>query len=349
MRRERDIIAGKCPAGSASAPAPAPASPAGSAETGYSGPPADIEYSIWGDPAEIKNQQAIVDAFTAANPTITVNVTVSDWDPYWDKLQTGLAGGDAPDVFAMDGPLGPDYQTRDVLLDLTPYIEGEGYDLSQLDDNAVKDFTTADGAQFGLPRDLNVIALFYNKEMFDDAGIAYPDDTWDWAKLVEVGKQLTKDTNGDGTPDQWGVYTETTDMENAWSSFVWQAGGDILTADGTKSALDYRSERAGHPVPPGPDLEGEGLARSGDLRRDRRCLRAGRGGDGDQRLVARADARGGRARLRHRATAEGPGGPGDVGQPDGGGRLQGHQVARRRRGRSSSTWRAPRPRRRSWR
>ena len=231
------------PAGSAPGSAPASASapvgsPAASADTGYSGPPATLEYSIWGDPAEIKNQQAIVDAFTAANPTVTVNVTVSDWEPYWDKLQTGLAGGAAPDVFAMDGPLGPDYQTRDVLLDLTPYIEGESYDLGQLDANAVKDFTTADGAQFGLPRDLNVIALYFNKKMFDEASIPYPDGTWDWAKLVDVAHKLTKDANGDGQPDQWGVYTETTDMENAWSSLVWQAGGDILSSDGTKSALD---------------------------------------------------------------------------------------------------------------
>jgi multiple sugar transport system substrate-binding protein len=241
------------PEGSAAPPASQPAAspagsgdaPAGSASTGYSGPPATLEYSIWGDPAEINNQQAIVDDFVAANPNIDVNVTVSDWEPYWDKLQTGLAGGDAPDVFAMDGPLGPDYQSRDVLLDLTPYIEGESYDLGQLDDNAVKDFTTADGKQFGLPRDLNVIALYYNKKMFDEAGIPYPDDTWDWDKLVEVGKQLTKDTNGDGIPDQWGVYTETTDMENAWSELVWQAGGDILSADGTTSALDTDESAAG--------------------------------------------------------------------------------------------------------
>jgi multiple sugar transport system substrate-binding protein len=225
--------------GGAATPAAPPASGGASGgDTGYSGPPATLEYSIWGDPAEINNQKAIVEGFTTKNPTVTVNVTVSDWEPYWDKLQTALAGGAAPDVFAMDGPLGPDYQTRDVLLDLTPLIQKEGYDLGQLDDNAVKDFTTADGAQFGLPRDLNVIALYYNKKMFDDAGIPYPDDTWDWDKLVDVGKQLTKDTNGDGIPDQWGVYTETTDMENAWSSFVWQAGGDILAPDGTKTALD---------------------------------------------------------------------------------------------------------------
>ncbi len=248
------LVAGACggTTTSTAGPTTAPAASAGASEapgespsTGYSGPPVKIEYAIWGDPAEINSQKAIVEGFTAANPNITVDVTVADWDAYWDKLQTGLAGGAAPDVFAMDGPLGPDYQSRDVLLDLTPFIKAENYDLGQLDDNAVKDFTTRDGVVFGLPRDLNVVALYYNKDMFDAAGIPYPDDTWTWDKLVEVGKQLTKDTNGDGTIDQWGIYTETTDMENAWSSFVWQAGGDILTEDGTRSALDKPESAAG--------------------------------------------------------------------------------------------------------
>lgn len=202
-----------------------------SAATGYTGPETTISYAIWGDPAELKSQQAIVDAFTAANPKIKVDVTVSDWEAYWDRIQTGFAGGSAPDVFAMDGPLFPDYQSRDVLLDLAPYIQRDGYDLTQLADQGVADFTTTDGGQYGLPRDLNTIVLFYNKSMFDDAGIPYPDDTWDWAKLVEVGKQLTKDTNGDGKTDQWGFYTETTDMENYWSSLVWQNGGDIVSGD----------------------------------------------------------------------------------------------------------------------
>ena len=78
----------------------------------YGGPPAKIAYAIWGDTTELANQQKIVDAFTALDPTIRVKVTVADWDTYWDKLQTGLAGGDAPDVFVMDGPLFPDYQAR---------------------------------------------------------------------------------------------------------------------------------------------------------------------------------------------------------------------------------------------
>ena len=230
---------------SAGSPAGSAASASASAPTGYTGPAATIEYSIWGDPTELKNQQAIVDAFHTVEPKITVKVTVSDWDTYWDKLQTGLAGGAAPDVFAMDGPLFPDYAGRDVLLDLSPYVQAEGYPLDSLDANAVKDFTMPDGRQLGLPRDLNVIALFYNKTMFDKAGIPYPDDTWDWAKLVEVGKQLTLDTNKDGKVDQWGLYTETTDMENYWSSLVWQNGGDILAPDGKSVVLDQPAATGG--------------------------------------------------------------------------------------------------------
>ena len=225
--------------------APAASAPGASPGAGYSGPPTTIEYAIWGDPAELANQSAVVDDFRAANPNITVDVTVSDWDAYWEKLLTGLAGGAAPDVFAMDGPLGNDYQRRDVLLDLTPLVTADGYDLSQLDANAVKQFTTKDGTIFGLPRDLNTVALYYNKDMFDAANLPYPDDTWTWDTLVDVGKQLTLDTDGDGTVDQWGLYTETTDMENAWASFVWQAGGDILNADGTATALDTPETAAG--------------------------------------------------------------------------------------------------------
>src|SRR3954469_81595 len=225
------------PTTAASTGAESPATSTAPSPAGYTGPPVTIKYSIWGDPQEITNQKAIADAFHAANPAITVDVDVSDWEAYWTKLQTGLAGGAAPDVFAMDGPLFPDYHARDVLLDLKPYVDKDGYDLTQLADQGVKDFTTPDGGQYGLPRDLNVIALYYNKKMFDAAGVAYPDDTWDWQKLVDTAKKLTKDTNKDGKPDQWGFYTETTDMENFWLSLVWENGGDVLGTDGKTTAL----------------------------------------------------------------------------------------------------------------
>jgi multiple sugar transport system substrate-binding protein len=231
------------PAGSAAPVASAPASAATTAAKcgSYAGPPVTITYAMWGDTTELANQQKIVDAFTKLNPSIKVKVSVADWDSYWAKLQVDLAAGNAPDVFLMDGPLYPDYQTRDQLLDLTPFITRDGFDTSQLVDLAVQDFKAADGKLYGLPRDLNTIALFYNKTMFDAAGLPYPDATWDWNKLVEVATKLTK-TSG-GKTSQWGFYTETSDMENYWSSLVWQAGGDILSADKKTVAID--SDQAG--------------------------------------------------------------------------------------------------------
>jgi multiple sugar transport system substrate-binding protein len=224
----------------------------------------EITYSIWGDPQELSNQIALVENFEATHPGITVDVNVSDWEAYWTGLQTAIAGGDAPDVFAMDGPLFPDYQTRNVLLDLKPFIDRDGFDLSTLADAGVADFTTADGGQYGLPRDLNVVALYYNKAMFDAAGVPYPDESWDRDKLVEVGKQLTLDADGNGQPEQWGFYTETTDMENYWSELVWQNGGDIISADHTQTLLGSDEAVGGlqflqdliytHKIMPTPDL-----------------------------------------------------------------------------------------------
>jgi multiple sugar transport system substrate-binding protein len=232
------------PAPSSSGGPPPATAPGGSAAPStsaaacgtYHGPAATISYAIWGDTTELANQQKIVDAFTAMNPTIKVNVTVADWDTYWPKLLTSMAGGNAPDVFLMDGPLFPDYQTRDQLLDLTPLIARDGFDVNQLADLAVKDFVGADGHQYGLPRDMSTVGLYYNKKMFDAAGLAYPDATWDWAKLAEVATKLTK-TSGN-TTTQWGFYTETSDMENYWSSLVWQAGGDILSPDKKTVVID---------------------------------------------------------------------------------------------------------------
>ena len=67
-------------------------------------------------------------------------------------------------------------------------INRDSFDATQLADRASEDFTGRTATCTGCPRDLNTIALYYNKKMFDAAGIPYPDATWDWAKLVEVAR-----------------------------------------------------------------------------------------------------------------------------------------------------------------
>ena len=137
---------------------------------------ADITFMAWGAPEELAVWQKIADEFHAANPKITVKMDVSDWDSYWTKLDTLFAGGTPPDVFAMDGPLYLDWQSRDVLLNLQPYIDKASGFLDGFYPQTLQGYKASDG-YYGLPRDFQTIALFYNKDMFDAAGVAYPTAT----------------------------------------------------------------------------------------------------------------------------------------------------------------------------
>jgi multiple sugar transport system substrate-binding protein len=200
------------------------------------GAPAEITFSMWGAPEELTVWKQIVADFESANPNIKVNVEVSDWESYWDKLKTQLAAGTPPDVFAMDAPLYLDYQSRDVLLNLQPYLDKNPDMLKDVYPQTLEAYKTPDG-YYGLPRDFQTIVLFYNKDMFDKAGIAYPTVDWTWDDLRTAAKQLTKDTNGDGKMDQFGFIFDQWDMEVGWSEALWAYGGDIITPDHTKTLI----------------------------------------------------------------------------------------------------------------
>src|SRR5512142_1239520 len=121
--------------------------------------PTQITFMAWGSPEELDVWQKIVDECQAAHPDIRVKVDVSDWESYWDKLKTLYAGGTPPDVFAMDGPLYPDWQSRGVLLNLQPYIDKSPGLLDGLYPNTLTAYQRADG-YYGLPRDFQTIVLY---------------------------------------------------------------------------------------------------------------------------------------------------------------------------------------------
>jgi multiple sugar transport system substrate-binding protein len=136
----------------------------------------------------------------------------------------------------MDAPLYPDYQSRDVLLNLQPYIEEDNFDLSGYFENSLVCYQTSDG-YYGLPRDVQPSVMYYNKDMFDDAGISYPDETWTWDTVIEMGQKLTKDRDGDGATDQFGIWADLWDMELWWAALIWQNQGEILSSDYTKTLI----------------------------------------------------------------------------------------------------------------
>jgi multiple sugar transport system substrate-binding protein len=190
----------------------------------------------WGAPEELAVWQQIVDDFQAANPNIKVNVEVSDWDSYWTKLKTLLAANTPPDVFAMDAPLYLDYQSRGVLLNIQSYIDKSSGFLDGFYPVTLEAYKLPDG-YYGLPRDFQTIVLFYNKDMFDAAGAAYPSADWTYDDLRAAAKSLTVDKNGDGTIEQFGFDAGLWDMENFWSEAIWSWGGEVINPDYTKTLI----------------------------------------------------------------------------------------------------------------
>lgn len=206
--------------------------------------PTEISFMMWGAPEELAVWQAVVDDFQKANSNITVKVDVSDWDSYWTKLNTLIAGNTPPDVFAMDAPLYLDWQSRGALLNLQPYIDANPGFLDGFYPQTLTAYKLTDG-YYGLPRDFQTIVLFYNKDMFDAAGVAYPTGDWTYDDLLAAAKKLTLDTDNDGKIDQYGFWTDTWDMELFWSEAIWAYGGQIISDDHSKTLIGEGGARDG--------------------------------------------------------------------------------------------------------
>ena len=207
----------------------------------------EITVMQWGSPEELTVWQAITDDFQIANPDIKVNVEVSDWDSYWTKIDTLFAAQTPPDIFAIDAPFYIDWQSRGALLNLQPYIDKTPGFLDGFYPKSLEVYKLDDG-YYGLPRDFQTIVLFYNKDMFDAAGLAYPDDSWTYEDLRAAAKALTLDKDGDGKTDQYGFNFDSWDMEPGWSEVVWSYGGEIVSADHTRTLLGEPNAMAGWQV-----------------------------------------------------------------------------------------------------
>ncbi len=176
-----------------------------------------------------------LEEFEAANPGVTVNTTVVPWGQYWEKLQTTAVAGTAPDVFWMNVPNFPKYSSNKLLLNLQPYLDQDGIDTSVYPQALIEKYSYNGDIQV-IPEQFDTIALAFNKAMFDQAGMAYPDDSWDWEDLRNAAVQLTKET-----PDgkQFG-FVSTHESQSGYYNFMVMNDGDIISADWKKSGFDRK-------------------------------------------------------------------------------------------------------------
>ncbi len=187
----------------------------------------ELTYWSWTPSAE-----AQVAAFEAKYPNVTVNlVNAGTNTEEYTKLQNAIkAGSGAPDVVQIEYYAFPQFALSDSLLDLASY----GFADLEADYSAGPwgsvDF---DGKIYGLPQDSGPMALFYNKTVYDQFGIAVP-TTWD--EFVAAGKQLQ-------AADPTKFIAADTGDSGFTTSMIWQAGGQpFQTTDGTNVTIDLQDE-----------------------------------------------------------------------------------------------------------
>ncbi|ADU29366.1 ABC transporter substrate-binding protein [Evansella cellulosilytica] len=184
----------------------------------------ELRFALW-DSNQEPGLRQIANDFEEENPNIKINIEVIGWSDYWTMLEAGATGGSLPDVFWMHSNEIFRYASNEMLLDLNERIQSS--DVVEMDKfpEGLKSIYNFEGVQYAIPKDYDTIGLWYNKTMFDEAGVDYPDDTWTWDDLYDAAKQLTKD---DGS--QYGILTPLHSQEGYYN-FVYQNGGTIITDD----------------------------------------------------------------------------------------------------------------------
>lgn len=152
--------------------------------------PVTIKLGMWSSsPAEKKIVDDQIAKFKEKYPNIDVQIETIVGD-YMQKLQTELASNTAPDIFYLDSMPTPQLMSSGVLEPLDDYIKKYNVDVNDFEPALLSAFQW-EGKTYGLPKDFNTLALFYNKDMFKAAGINEPPKTWE--ELRNVAKKLTKD------------------------------------------------------------------------------------------------------------------------------------------------------------
>jgi multiple sugar transport system substrate-binding protein len=203
---------------SACAPAQTPAPKATATEAPQPTPVAPevgkIEYYSYDLGPANQSREAIRDAFQQANPGVEVTLTFLPYGECWDKMAALMAAGTPPDVIYGDFSM-LRYALEGELLDLTPYFEADP-DLTKPELFTV-DMRDPIQAKYGTTRIFNltlgtwVPVLFYNMEIFDEAGEPYPNEDWTWDDFRAVAKKLT-----DPSKPQWGGQWGTVLDEVGW-------------------------------------------------------------------------------------------------------------------------------------
>ena len=196
-----------------------------------------IRYAMWDASIKDKEIEEIIKPFEEANPGIKVELTAIPWDEYWKKMQVGIAGGDTYDVFAMSVAYAWEFAHKGMVMNLQPLYEeivaehGEDYLYGNMLD--VGRYPDPTGDLYAMPYGWVGSLLFYNKTMFDEAGLDYPTDDWSWDDLWDAAEKLV---SGQGPAKKYGFRVWIS--HELLHAYINAAGGHVLNDEMTECLIN---------------------------------------------------------------------------------------------------------------
>lgn len=147
-----------------------------------------------------------------------------------DKLFIALAGGGGPDVGLIDQFWASQLADAGFIQKMEEFLPGD-FDRADIPET-IWETAVYDETIWSMPAAVSNLVLYINRDLFREAGLDPDAPPTDWNQLLEVGRRLTQDVNGDGSPDQWGLDMPLTAQSGSvyyWITFLWQAGGELFT------------------------------------------------------------------------------------------------------------------------
>ncbi|CAM4509622.1 ABC transporter substrate-binding protein [Paenibacillus endophyticus] len=186
------VVTAACSGGTGSGGA-SDGQPSNGGNNAAGGEQVELRMMWWGDQKRADITNEALKLFESKYPNIKVVGEFAPSTGYFDKLNTQLASGTAPDVFFLGGNV-VDYANKEVLLDLAPYV-GNELNLSDMDKSMVE-YGTIKGKLLHISAGANARGIVVNKTMFEKAGMPVPEDGWDWQEFAAVSKDISSKLGG---------------------------------------------------------------------------------------------------------------------------------------------------------
>jgi len=177
----------------------------------------------------------IQDTWKDINPKIKVKLEPISGDDYWAMMDTKMAAGTVSDIVLFEGTLTGKYAELGGFLAVNEFMDLDNFDLDEY--YHVPGVIEYMGQYFGLPYQLTPFGWFYNKTLLEKEGQPLPEKDWTWDDVLTVCKAVTKDTNGDGKTDQWGLNGDLGSNPAHWWAMI-ANGGRPYNEDHTKTTLN---------------------------------------------------------------------------------------------------------------